>query len=718
MPTGALQVEEQSGLSELPPPIAIVEEGECGADGDNVKWLLTTDGVLDIYGSGQMSNMTVYGGRPWSDLDVKTVLIEEGVTSIGNYRFRYCNGLEEVNIPSTVTEIGPGNFFNCPALKDIVIAPNNQSYLFEDGVLFNKDKTELLKCLNNKSGDYQVPSTVKKIWSYAFQKCNSLTSVTIPNSVTTVENGTFSSCESLASVTLPTSLTYIPGWMFSGCFQLDNVVVLGQITSVGEGAFNRCNNLTKVLYNGSEAEWNAVQIDSDNNELTAAAKHFNGLYIENNQLIAYYGTGGNVVIPEGITAIPDRAFYRTPNMVTGLTGIQLPETLTSIGKLAFAECNKLSKISIPTGVTSIANGAFKGCTKLKDVYYKDSKAKWDKIALGSDNGPLTAATLHTYENVATATVKVSNQTYTGKALTPAPTVTINGKTLTKGTDYTVTYANNTNVGTATVKITGRGECYGTVSKTFKINPKAILSSGVTLSTTSYTYNGSAKKPGVTVKSGTKTLLKGTDYTVAYKNNTNVGTATVTVTGKGNYTGTVSKTFKITAKKITPTVTLSKTAFVYNGKVQKPGVTVKAGTTKLGTASYTVTWSPTGCKVVGVYKGTVKLKGNYIGSKTVSYKINPKGTTMSKVTAVSKGFTAAWTKQATQTTGYQIQYSLSSTFASGNKTALINKNTTLSKKVTGLTAKKKYYVRVRTYKTVGTTKYYSAWSKALGVTAKA
>jgi Fibronectin type III domain. len=92
--------------------------------------------------------------------------------------------------------------------------------------------------------------------------------------------------------------------------------------------------------------------------------------------------------------------------------------------------------------------------------------------------------------------------------------------------------------------------------------------------------------------------------------------------------------------------------------------------------------------------------------------------MSKVTAVSKGFTAAWTKQATQTTGYQIQYSLSSTFASGNKTALITPNTTLSKKITGLTAKKKYYVRVRTYKTVGSTKYYSAWSKAVAVTTKA
>ena len=153
------------------------------------------------------------------------------------------------------------------------------------------------------------------------------------------------------------------------------------------------------------------------------------------------------------------------------------------------------------------------------------------------------------------------------------------------------------------------------------------------------------------------------------------------------------------------------------KVQKPIVTVKDGSTKLTTANYTVTWS-SGCKTVGVYKPTVTLKGNYSGSKAVSYKINPKGTTMSKVTAVSKGFTAAWTKQATQTTGNQIQYSLSSTFASGNKTALIAKNTTLSKKVTGLTAKKKYYVRVRTYKTVSSTKYYSSWSTALAATTKA
>ena len=249
-------------------------------------------------------------------------------------------------------------------------------------------------------------------------------------------------------------------------------------------------------------------------------------------------------------------------------------------------------------------------------------------------------------------------------------------------------------------------------------PRTALTADAVTGIVTKTYTGKALTQSIVVTVNGKKLTAGTDYKVAYQNNINAGTATVTITGLGAYSKTVTKTFKISPKKITPTVTLSKTAFVYNGKVQKPTVTVKAGTTKLGTASYTVTWSPTGCKVVGVYKGTVKLKGNYIGSKTVSYKINPKGTTMSKVTAVSKGFTAAWTKQATQTTGYQIQYSLSSTFASGNKTALINKNTTLSKKVTGLTAKKKYYVRVRTYKTVDTTKFYSTWSPSLAVTTKA
>ncbi len=140
--------------------------------------------------------------------------------------------------------------------------------------------------------------------------------------------------------------------------------------------------------------------------------------------------------------------------------------------------------------------------------------------------------------------------YNGKGRTPITTVTAKRDgavvTLTKGTDYTVAYENNTNAGTGTVTVTGKGNYKGTLTKEFTITPAAI--GKVTLESTKMTYTGKALKPKVTVTASvggkTVTLIKGTDYTVKYENNVNVGTATVTVTGKGNFTGTVTKTFKI------------------------------------------------------------------------------------------------------------------------------------------------------------------------------
>ena len=181
---------------------------------------------------------------------------------------------------------------------------------------------------------------------------------------------------------------------------------------------------------------------------------------------------------------------------------------------------------------------------------------------------------------------------------------------------------------------------------------------------------------------------------------------------------------VTGKTVIPkasNIKLSKTAYTYNGKVQRPGVTVKnsKGKALKNGTDYTVSY-PKGMKNVGKYTVKVTLKGNYSGSKSMTYNINPKGTSVSKVTAAKKGFKVTWKKQTTQTTGYQVQYSTSSKFKSA-KTVTISKNKTTSKSVSKLSAKKKYYVRVRTYKTVKiggkSVKLYSGWSKAKSVTTK-
>jgi hypothetical protein len=211
------------------------------------------------------------------------------------------------------------------------------------------------------------------------------------------------------------------------------------------------------------------------------------------------------------------------------------------------------------------------------------------------------------------------------------------------------------------------------------------------------------------------------YTPAtgHKQVSKVTKATTKANGKITYTCSVcgETTKKATTVYYPKTITLSKTSYTYNGKAQKPTVkVVDANGKTVASSNYTVSYA-SGCKNVGSYKVTIKFKGNYSGTVTKTFKINPKGTTISKLTATSKGFKATWKKQATQTTGYQIQYSTDKNFKKNNKTVTVSKNSTTSKTISKLTAKKKYYVRIRTYKTVSNTKYYSSWSKSTTVTTK-
>ena len=199
-----------------------------------------------------------------------------------------------------------------------------------------------------------------------------------------------------------------------------------------------------------------------------------------------------------------------------------------------------------------------------------------------------------------------------------------------------------------------------------------------------------------------------------------------VTKKATFTADGVKTFTCTSKDATKTeaiakvsnVKLDKTSYTYDGKAKKPTVKVKDSKGKVlknGT-DYTISY-PSGRKNVGKYKVKVNLKGNYTGSKDFEFTIKPKGTSLSKLTSGKKQFKATWKAQKTQTTGYEVQYSTNKNFKSGNKTVSIKKNKTTSNTVKKLKAKKKYYVRIRTYKTASGKKIYSDWSKSKNVTTK-
>ena len=169
------------------------------------------------------------------------------------------------------------------------------------------------------------------------------------------------------------------------------------------------------------------------------------------------------------------------------------------------------------------------------------------------------------------------------------------------------------------------------------------------------------------------------------------------------------------------VKLSKTTFTYNGKKQQPKLTVKNKAGKAIASSDYKTQFSSGCKNVGQYTVKITFSGNYKGTVTKTFTIDPKGTSLSKVKAARKSFSATWKKQSKQTSGYQLQYSTNKKFAKSVKTSTISKNTTVKKTVKKLKAKKTYYVRVRTYKTVKvgkkSVKIYSGWSTAKKVKTK-
>ena len=324
---------------------------------------------------------------------------------------------------------------------------------------------------------------------------------------------------------------------------------------------------------------------------------------------------------------------------TAVTDKGYPATCTTAGKTDGSHC-------------SVCNTVIKVQTVINATGHKSSGWIVDKAASigvkGSKHKECTVCkkVLETAEipalsrisiSKASVTLSTSTYAYDGKTKTPSVTVKVNGKTLKKDTDYTVSYSNNTKVGTATVKITGKGNYTGSVSKTYSIknNFKKATISGIS----NKSYTGKNITQSITVKYNGKTLKNGTDYTVSYSSNKNIGTATVKVTGKGSYAGTITKTFKI----------------------------------------------------------------------------NPAKQEIQKLTAKSKAFFVDWAQKGSAT-GYEIQYATNSKFTSAKKVTITNKKTdktTISK----LSGKKKYYVRVRSYTTVKGTKYYGAWSASKSVTTK-
>ena len=727
-----------------------------------------TEGYYTYAVSNGEAKITEVSTSISGDVTIPDTLDGYKVTSIGSYAFYNCTGLTSVIIPNTVTQIEGFAFRGCSGLTSIILPFVGSSRTASDrynavfGYIFgytsSRDWDTVCQFYDpNECYYYYVPSSLKSVTitdddtipQGAFYGCSELVNIIIPDTVTSIGGGAFSrsgyyydennweddvlyigdylvgSSSTITFCNVRKGTKLIADSVFQFCDDLENVTIPDSVTSIGDYAFAE-SHLTSITLPNSITEIG------------------NRVFLLTNLT--------SITIPDSVTTIGARAFGECSR----LASVTIPNSVTTIGDYAFANCDSLTSIAIPVSVTYIGKDAFENhgsivMGRLKYVFYEGTEAQKKKIVFDSGNEGLKFDTVwhyqaigHTWdagkittdstcakdgiktynctENGCDATeseviAKKTNHTWdAGKITTDSTCVKEGVKTYTCtasgcGKTYTEAVAKKTNHTWDAGKITKDSTCAKAGVKTYTCTLSgcgATRTEAVAKKTT-HTYNNNCDKTCNVCKA---------PRSIKHDYKTSTTKATLKKNGKQTrkctVCGDVSKTTTVYYPK---TIKLEYTSTTFNGKAQKPKVTVKDSKGKaVSNDNYTVKYAKD-CKNPGKYTVTVTFKGKYEGTKKLTFTIKPKKATISKVTAGSKQLTATW-KTVTGASGYEVMYSTSSKFSSKTtKTATVKKGSSKKTTIKKLAKGKTYYVKVRAYKTVDGKKVYGAWSSVKSVKVK-
>lgn len=809
--------------------------------GANISYTFDSEtGVMEVTGTG---NMVGYSYCPFgqNNTEVKTLIIGEGITGVGNYCFDQFKGLTEVQFPSTLKKIGFYSFGRCESLTELTLPdsmttvdssafsyctslskvtigkglssiagssfctqsmlefdvdPENVYYSDRDGNLYNAAGTTLIQyCAGKPAEEFIVPSDVVFISSYAFSSCekdiSALRKVVLPQDMKEIGASAFRGASSLTEVVLPEGLENILGSAFQYCSGLTGIEIPSTVKKIGQCAFEGTSISSielpaSVTTLSSEALGRMGKLEkihvSEDNPVYKSVDSV--LFTKDGKELLQYPQkkqGISYVVPEGVEIIGYGACSNT-----SFTSVSLPSTLKRIENNAFSS-SKLTEAVIPAGVSYIGKTAFYNSQSLACITVMNPYVEiGDYSSLGPnatvlksynkcDGTPSTTETFagtysHEYEALGTAaheysawesvyestgetkhsrkcancdsveTEDCTMQDLEEKAATcTEPGYTAGERCTECGYSSGVERINpldhdyqkeTVTISESTCTIAGQEKVTTTCSRCDYFDEK-VVSTGmkshkyetipaVAPTCTEYGLTEGSKCSVCfsVIKAQTRVLPLGHDWgdPVTTKATTIKNGSVVT---KCSICGDVKSSETIYYPK---TMKLSTTNYTYSGGVKKPAVSViDANGKTISSSNYTVSYA-TERKNVGRYKVTVTFKGDkYSGSKYTYFYINPKGTSISKVSGAKKAFTVKWKKQSSKMakstiTGYQIRYSTSSKMT-GPKYKTVKGYKYTSKKITKLKAKKKYYVQVRTYKTVSGKTYYSSWSSVKSVKTK-